>query len=177
MRRGETYSNVYKVIEAIREECELETLRLMREAFNDKAPSVSLQGSNIYNDLEVKVEEDGEFTVIDLLVNDYIDYIQGGRKPGKKFPWSIAWGKGAGVLVQWASRKGLGTDNTTIYFIWKSIIENGIKPRPIINTPERLWTGPTTDTTLFSLVSKYWEKWRQDIFDAACQMLTEWFNS
>ena len=176
MRRGESFSNVYKMIDAIREECELLTLKLMREAKNDKEPSASLQGSNIYNDLQVEVDESNDGFIINLLVNDYIDYIQGGRAPGKKFPWSIAWNKGAGVLVQWASRKGIGTDNSTIYFIWKSIIENGIKPRPIINRPDGLWTNPTTDKVLFELVDEYWDKWASDIFEAALKQITEWFN-
>lgn len=167
-------SNIQEIVRGIAEECKMLSQTLMRNAINDKYPSSSLGDSKLYEEMEVKNDDDG---LITILVNGYIDYIQGGREPNKPFPWRLAWGeKGDGVLVKWAESRGIPADNTTIYFIWKSIIEEGIKPRPIFEIPDGLWTQPNNDEILFDLTDEYWDDWSKQIVDAATANIDEWFD-
>lgn len=173
MSTGETFKNVMDIVNGIAQECKMLSLSLMSNAINDKTGEASLVDSNIYKGLEVDVGAGGDEVMINILVADYIDYIQGGRAPNKHFPWSIA----ISVLPEWASRRGIPTDNSTIYFIWKSIIEKGIKPRPIFTIPDGLWTTPSNDEVLFNMVDDYWDDWANEIFDAAISQIVDWFNS
>lgn len=177
-RKAEILKNVSEIVKGIAEECKMiSKAAITAHGINDKVGSDTLTDSNLYKDLEVIYDMDAE--MITILVNPYIDYIQGGRAPNKPFPWKLAWGtiEHPGVLVEWASKKGLPTDNTTIYFVWKSIIENGIKPRPIFDMPESLWTSPANPNDLvMDLIDKYWDDWADEIFEAATMTLDEYFN-
>ena len=139
---------------------------------NDKVGSDTLSDSNLYDSLDVTFDMDNEMIII--LVNDYIDFIQGGRAPNKPFPWKLA----VEVLAEWCQRKLGASDNTTIYFVWKSIIEKGIKPRPIFDIPEDLWTSPinTKGLVMEDLTDEYWDDWADEIFEAATMSLDEYFN-
>lgn len=92
---------------------------------NKKTNTNTLIGSNLYNDAMVDVV-DGNEIIINLLLNDYVVYVEGGRK-SPKFP-------PVEPIVRWAKRKGLPTDNSTIFLIRRSIAEKGIQPRPFMNT-------------------------------------------
>ena len=162
--------NIQDIVNGIAEECKMLTQQLMRNAINDKHPSSSLGDSKLYEEMEVKNDGDG---LITILVNGYIDYIQGGREPHARFPWSVA----LEVLPEWADSRGIPSDNTTIYFIWKSIVEEGIKPRPIFEIPDGLWTQPNNDEVLFDLTDEYWDDWSEQIFQAATANIDEYFNS
>lgn len=171
-RKAEILKNVEEIIRGIAEECKaLSKEAITAHGMNDKVGSDTLTDSNLYNDLEVRYDMDNE--AISILVNDYIDYIQGGRAPNKPFPWKLA----VEVLAEWCQRKLSKSDNTTIYFVWKSIVENGIKPRPIFDIPESLWTSPANPNDLvMDLIDKYWDDWADEIFEAATMTLDEYFN-
>ncbi len=92
------------------------------KGINDKTGTNTLVDSDIYNQLEIS-EENGE--IITLLINDYIDYIESGTPPG-------VW-VSSDVIVRWAARKGIPTDNDTIWKILNSIYVYGISARPIMD--------------------------------------------
>lgn len=172
-RKTEILKNVEEIIKGIAEECKMiSKAAITAHGMNDKVNGQdTLTNSNLYDDLEVKYDMDNE--AISILVNDYIDYIQGGRKPNKPFPWKLA----IEVLAEWCQRKLGASDNTTIYFVWKSIVEKGIKPRPIFDLPENLWTSPANPNDLvMDLIDDYWDDWADEIFEAATMSLDEYFN-
>lgn len=62
--------------------------------------------------------------IINILVPDYIKYIESGRPAHvSKVPIS--------ALNDWAIEHGIPNDNSTLYAIQQSIYNNGIAPRPI----------------------------------------------
>lgn len=95
---------------------------------NDKVNKNTLIGSNLYNQIDASVED---IDFIRLLLNDYIVYVEGGRRPGKFPPKD--------VIIAWAARKGLPTDNRTIYLICRSIYLKGISPRPLFEGTGGIW--------------------------------------
>lgn len=66
-----------------------------------------------------------ENPIINLLFNNYLTYIESGRKPGDDPPPISA-------LRDWAFNKGLPLDNGILYAIAQSIARDGIQPRPIM---------------------------------------------
>lgn len=171
-RKAEIMKNIGEIIKGIAEECKMiSKAAITAHGYNDKVGSDTLTNSNLYKDLDVT--SDTENGVITIIVNGYIDYIQGGRAPNKPFPWKLA----IEVLAEWCERKLHKSDNTTIYFVWKSIVEKGIKPRPIFDLPENLWTSPSKSNELvMDLIDDYWDDWADEIFEAATMSLDDYFN-
>lgn len=108
---------------------------------NRKTGSNTLVGSDIYKSLSVKATNDGDL-VFDIILNDYITYIESGRRKGAKFP-PVA------PIVAWARKKGIPTDNSTIFLIRRAISRDGIAPRPIMayvmDEVDREWDGQLAD--------------------------------
>lgn len=173
-------ADVKEILDGIAAECKL----LFKQAitahgFNDKphAKKDTLTGSKLYEEIETKSDGNG---LIEILVNDYIDYIQRGRKgygevpkkdrkPGTFPP--------VDVIADWAAEKGITTDNSVVWAICQSIYKNGIKPRPIVEMPENLWTSPNNPNDLFfDLCDEMWDDWSQQIFDASTEELNKIFN-
>lgn len=176
-RKEEVYKNVEQIVRGIAEECKmLSKAAITAHGFNDKVGSDTLTDSNLYEDLGVKYDMENE--LITILVNPYIDYIQGGRRPSTEenpnpFPWKLA----VEVLADWCQRKLGASDNTTIYFVRKSILEKGIKPRPIFDMPEDLWTSPANSNDLvMDMIDDYWDDWADEIFEAATMSLDDYFS-
>ena len=95
--------------------------------------------------------------VIELLLNDYVQYIESGRKKGSKFPPIEA-------IRQWAKNKLGKEDNLTIYKIRSAIVRDGIKPRPfmykVLNTIDKKWDG----------------EWSSELFQELTKIIDEFFN-
>jgi hypothetical protein len=76
---------------------------------------------------DVKQTSDGG-AIITLNGNDYITYVDKGRKPGKYAPTS--------ALKEWIKTKGIATDDGKVtaiaYAINNKIKRQGIKPRPVL---------------------------------------------
>lgn len=114
----------------IREEI-LTLFRLILETdkfgINDKINRNTLADSNLHKTANVQTEGVEDYN---LFFNDYLEYIESGRKPfTKKLPID--------ALVKWARRKGISDDSSTIYAIRESIYQKGIKARKIIEHFER----------------------------------------
>ena len=95
--------------------------------------------------------------VIQLLLNDYVQYIESGRKSGSKFP-------PIQPIVQWAKKRGIPTDNSTIFLIRRAIAEDGIRPRPfmykVLETIDKKWDG----------------EWSSELFNELTKIIDEFFN-
>lgn len=116
---------------------------------NEKVGRNTLVGSNIYKTLSVKATHDGDL-VFDIILNDYITFIESGRRKGAKFP-------PIEPIVRWARSRGIPTDNSTIYLIRRAISRDGIKPRPfmqyVFEDIERDWNENLADD-LFNIIIK-----------------------
>lgn len=158
MDRDELIARVASVIADIMTEAKSIVLVVMSSELgvNNKVGKNTLIGSDIYENVDVKSED---IEVVTLLVNDYIDYIENGRKPGS-FPPPHA-------IAEWCQKKGLPSDNSTVFLICRSIYEKGIAPRPIFDGSEGVW----------ETIDSVFDAWAEDIFTAITSGLTEWFNN
>ena len=124
-------------------------LMLNKKGINTIAPD-----SNIFKEMKAKASGN---IVIELLLNDYVQYIESGRKAGSKFP-------PIQPIVQWAKKRGIKTDNSTIFLIRRAIAEDGIKPRPfmykVLETIDKKWDGD----------------WSSDLFQELTKIIDEFFQ-
>ena len=124
-------------------------LMLNKKGINTIAPN-----SDIYKQMYAKASGN---IVIQLLLNDYVQYIESGRKAGSKFP-------PIQPIVQWAKKRGIKTDNSTIFLIRRAIAEDGIKPRPfmykVLETIDNKWDG----------------EWSSELFNELTKIIDEFFN-
>lgn len=110
--------------------------------------------SNIFKEMYAKASGN---IVIQLLLNDYVQYIESGRKAGSKFP-------PIQPIVQWAKKRGIKTDNSTIFLIRRAIVRDGIRPRPfmykVLETIDNKWDG----------------EWSSELFQELTKIIDEFFN-
>lgn len=112
-----------------------------------------LGSSKLNKDLDVRIQDN----IFLLIMPDYVEYVNSGRKAGAKMPPIEA-------IANWCRSKGIPSDNQTIWKIRKSIAEDGIKPRPVLDM-------------LFDLVEKEWESdWAEEIFNEIINDLINWFK-
>ena len=158
MSKEELIARVASVIADIMTQAKGIVLAVMSSdiGVNNKVGKNTLVDSDIFNSVGVKSED---IEVVTLLVNDYIDYIEHGRKAGS-FPPPHA-------IAEWCARKGLPTDNSTVFLICRSIYEKGIAPRPIFDGSEGVW----------ETIDSVFDAWAEEIFTAITSGLTEWFNN
>lgn len=143
------------IIKAIKEDI-LALFQLILEddkyGTNIKVNINTLKDSNLHN--EAKVEESN--WVFSLFYNDYLTYIESGRKPkARKVP--------VDALVEWAKRKGIPSDNNTIYAIRESIYKVGIPKRPIFEP-------------FIEQINEVWDEWSDKIFEGIITNLNNYFN-
>ena len=115
---------------------------------NDKVGRNTIaHNSDIFKQMYAKASGN---IVIQLLLNDYVQYIESGRKAGSKFP-------PIQPIVQWAKKRGIPTDNSTIFLIRRAIAEDGIRPRPfmykVLDTIDSKWDGELS-SELFNELTK-----------------------
>lgn len=118
----------------------MQLVRMVMESnvgINVKTGSNTLINSQIYNTLSVKATNNGDL-IFDIILNDYLVYIENGRRKGAKMP-------PVEPIVRWAKSKGIPTDNSTIYLIRRAIARDGIKARPfmahVMEEMDREWKG------------------------------------
>ena len=121
---------------------------------NKKGINTIAPDSNIFKEMKAKVSGN---IVIELLLNNYVKYIESGRKKGSKFPPIEA-------IRDWAKNKLGKEDNLTIYKIRSAIVRDGIKPRPfmykVLETIDRKWDG----------------EWSSEIFNELTKIIDEFFQ-
>ena len=118
----------------------MQLVRMVMESnvgINSKTGSNTLINSQIYNTLSVKATNNGDL-IFDIILNDYLVYIENGRRKGAKMP-------PIEPIVRWAKSKGIPTDNSTIYLIRRAIARDGIKARPfmahVMEEMDKEWNG------------------------------------
>jgi hypothetical protein len=112
--------------------------------------------SELYKTLQVKATNDGDI-VFDLMLNDYLVFIESGRRAGAKFP-------PVEPIVKWARKRGIPTDNSTIYLIRRAISRDGIKPRPFM-------------AYIFEELDERWDdNWADSIFDKIMEQIDNFFK-
>lgn len=128
--------NLDKILKAIQDD--------IKEVFQQSLKNVNLEDSNLYRTLKVEVNDTSD--IFYVLYNDYLEYIELGRRPrARKVPIDN--------LRDWAKRKGINTDNATLYAIQQSIFLKGIPSRPILNYVDK------------NIDLKWDTKWSDDIFN------------
>lgn len=112
--------------------------------------------SDLYKTLQVKSSNDGD-VVFDLMLNDYLVFIESGRRKGAPFPPVEA-------IVRWARKRGIPTDNNTIFLIRRAISRDGIKPRPFLQY-------------IFEEMDSRWDStWADRIFDKIMEEIDNFFK-
>ena len=138
----------------------MQLVRMVMESnvgINQKVGRNTLTSSQIYKTLSVKATNDGDL-IFDIVLNDYIQFIESGRRKGAKFP-------PVEPIVRWARLKGIPTDNSTIFLIRRAISRDGIKPRPIMQY-------------VFEEIDREWdEQLADELFNKIMEMIDNFFNS
>lgn len=123
---------------------------------NPKVGINTLSKSDLYNTLQVKATNDGDL-VFDIILNDYLVYIENGRRKGAKMP-------PIEPIVKWAKKHGIPSDNSTIYLIRRAISREGIKARPFM-------------ATVFEEIETKWDEHvAEDLFNKIITDLTNYFS-
>ena len=138
----------------------MQLVRMVMESnvgINQKVGRNTLTSSEIYKTLSVKATNDGDL-VFDIILNDYLTFIESGRRKGAKFP-------PVEPIVRWAKSRGISTDNSTIFLIRRAISRDGIKPRPIMQY-------------VLEEVDKEWNDGLADkLFEKIIEVIDNFFNN
>lgn len=112
--------------------------------------------SRLYDDVVANLLASDDI-VVSLLVNDYIKFIESGRRAGAKMPPFQP-------IYEWCKRKGLPSDNSTVWAICKAISRDGIAPRPIMSN-------------VLSIIDNRWDsEWSDSIFEEITKELDKIFQ-
>ena len=124
---------------------------------NSKVGVNTLVNSQIYKTLSVKATNDGDL-IFDIILNDYLVFIENGRRKGAKMP-------PVEPIVRWARSKGIPTDNNTLWAIRRAISRDGVKARPFLNY-------------VFEEIDYQWEHEVSDkLFETIMSEVDKFFNS
>lgn len=121
-----------------------------------------LKDSNIRKQLYTKVEQEGDDVVLKLFANHYIYWLDQGRNP-TKYPPLTRWSDPVGDISDWCRRKGIPSDNRTVWAIIKKIHRFGYKGRFFL---EDFWREAEQKTyTNLDILA-----------DTILKEITDWFN-
>ena len=157
MDKTRLLQDLHKYLEVVAKEAKgiLMSVMASEKGVNQKVGVNTLVDGRIYQEIDTDVED---VELVNLLVNDYIKYIESGRKPGTYPP--------PNVIAEWCQRRGIPSDNSTVYLICRSIYENGIKARPIFDGDGGVW----------DMIDREWSTWSEVIFETITKYLDEDFN-
>ena len=111
--------------------------------------------SDSYKNLKVIAKNDGDL-VFDIILNDYLKFIESGRRNGAEMP-------PVEPIVRWARSRGIPTDNSTIFLIRRAISRDGIAPRPFM-------------ATVMEQIDLNMPNWYDKIFDEITKLINDFFN-
>lgn len=122
---------------------------------NVKVGRNTLTDSELFKSVRALASGD---VVVELLLNDYVIYVENGRRKGAKMPPPDA-------IARWCRRKGLPDDNGTVWSICRAISRDGIAPRPVM-------------ATAFSMMDdeKWAGRWLDLLFDELTEVLDKYFS-
>lgn len=123
---------------------------------NSKVGVNTLVNSQIYKTLSVRATNDGDL-IFDIILNDYLVFIENGRRKGAKMP-------PVEPIVRWARSKGIPTDNSTIYLIRRAISRDGIKARPFM-------------AHVMEEIDGEWDGVADELFNKIMEEIDKFFNS
>lgn len=148
---------IIKALKVIAEEAKAVMMAVLDSdlGVNKKVGRNTLVEGHIFQEVGCGVED---IDVVNVLVNDYIQYIESGRQPGSFPPVS--------VIAKWAAEKGITTDNKVVWAICQSIYKNGIPARPLIDVKGGFWEQ----------IDRVWDEWAAKIFEAITEQLDEEFK-
>ena len=157
MDKARLLQDLHKYLETIANEAKAILMSVMasEKGVNTKVGVNTLVDGRIFQEIETDVED---VELVNLLVNDYIQYIESGRQPGSFPPVS--------VIAKWAAEKGITTDNRVVWAICQSIYKNGIPARPLIDVKGGFWEQ----------IDDAWEDWSKNIFEVLTEALDEEFK-
>ena len=130
-------------------------MQLVHAAMDGQDLDNNKSSSDIYKNLQVKATNDGDL-VFDILLNDYLTYIESGRRKGADMPPVEA-------IVEWAKKHDIPTDNGTIFLIRRAISRDGIAPRPFM-------------ATVMEQIDLNMPNWYDKIFDEITKLINDFFN-
>lgn len=131
-------------------------IKLVQAVMDGQEFSNNKISGDIYKNLQVNATNDGDL-VFDIILNDYLKFIESGRRKGAKMP-------PVEPIIEWAKKHGIPTDNGTIYLIRRAISRDGIAPRPFMDK-------------VFSDIDDVWDKnWADELFDEIMRMINDFFN-
>ncbi|WP_101688273.1 hypothetical protein [Dysgonomonas massiliensis] len=148
-----SYKALYRAGEVITSEMVALAQRAIGEALGKEGSS-----SRLADSLLTEIDLSGDSLVIKLLMDNYVGYIDRGRKPRSDKLVPID------ELRDWALEKGIDVDNGTLYAISQAIWRDGIAPRPILSKIEE-YADRAFD-----------ERWADLLMDALIDDLTTYFN-
>lgn len=127
---------------------------------NRKTLENTLRDSQLRDDLFATVSQTtGDDPVVSAFFNNYVVFLEWNRPPKYGYPPPID------VLVDWAAKRGIPTDNDTLYAIRHAIWRDGHEGRPIFATIAR------ESERLFE------QEWGPWLFEAIIEDLTKYFNT
>ncbi|MBK5722111.1 hypothetical protein JGH11_14630 [Dysgonomonas sp. Marseille-P4677] len=152
---------ISKVVEAIAND----VLRLSQIVLGDNNIGVNqktgrntLKDSAMARNVKVEIRNLSESIVIETLLDNYVNYIEQGRKPkqGKQPPID--------ALRDWALSRGIPSDNSTLFLISRAIWRDGQRGRPILATLEE------------EIEKQFENKWADMLFEAITDELNKYFD-
>ena len=142
---------------------------------NLKVHRNTLTESDVFRNINVVATHDGDL-MFDLMLNNYIEYIESGRYPGVKFPPVNPKEKKeeeeeervkfppVKPIEDWARKHGIPTDNSTIFLIRRAISRDGIDARPVMDYA-------------FKEMDKVWSReWSDELFNKLLEKINEFFK-
>lgn len=131
-------------------------MKLVQAVMDGQEFASNKTSSDIYKNLQVNATNDGDL-VFDIILNDYLKFIESGRRKGADMP-------PVEPIIKWAKKHGIPTDNGTIYLIRRAISRDGIAPRPFMDK-------------VFADIDDVWDKnWADELFDEIMRMINDFFN-
>lgn len=132
-----------------------ELLLLARQVIDQSADG---QDFRLKDSLSTSIDMSGGSLVISLLMDNYIEFIEKGRKPhsGKMPPID--------ALRDWAISRGISPTNDMLYAISYAIWRDGIEPRPILALIDE------------RVAQAFDEHWADLLMEAVLDDLNKYFN-
>lgn len=131
-------------------------IKLVHAVMDGQEFASNKTSSDIYKNLQINATNDGDL-VFDIILNDYLKFIESGRRKGADMP-------PVEPIIKWAKKHGIPTDNSTIFLIRRAISRDGIAPRPFMDK-------------VFEDIDDVWDKnWADELFDEIMRMINDFFN-